>query len=75
MSVPNTFDTSVSDCLYNQDRPKVSLSDVLRNIPSIKRRTKESGCWPFDPEELIIKMLKGEMSLDDPFLQAIFLIG
>jgi hypothetical protein len=56
-----------------EGRPKITLSDVLRNIPVIKRRAKESGCWPFDTDEFIIKLLKGEMSLDDPLLQAILL--
>ena len=53
--------------------PKVTLSDVLRNIPAIKRRTKGFGCCPFDTDDLIIKLLKGEMSLDDTLLQAILL--
>ena len=66
--------TSIPKSLEHFEKcPKVTLSDVLRNIPAIKRRTKEFGCCPFDTDDLIIKLLKGEMSLDDTLLQAILL--
>lgn len=69
-----TYLTSIPKSLEPFEKcPKVTLSDVLRNIPAIKRRTKEFGCWPFDTDDLIIKLLKGEMSLDDTLLQAILL--
>ena len=73
MTVPITPETTVLGIPQEQGHRKVSLSDVLRNIPVIKRRTQESGCWPFDPDELIRQLVRGEKSLDDPLLQAILL--
>ena len=73
MTVPITPETTVSGIPQEQGHRKVSLSDVLRNISVIKRRTQESGCWPFDPDELIRQLVRGERSLDDPLLQAILL--
>ena len=49
------------------------LRDVIRQIPKIELRTNESGCWPFEDEELIIQLVSGEKSLIDPMLQATFL--
>ncbi|MBQ7978763.1 MAG: hypothetical protein IJ248_03310 [Candidatus Methanomethylophilaceae archaeon] len=51
----------------------VRLSDILKKLPVIKRRTDESGCWPFVPDELIMQLVRGERSLSDPALQAILL--
>ena len=73
MTVPITPETTVLGIPQEQGHRKVSLSDVLRNIPVIKRRTQESGCWPFDPDELIRQLVRGEKSLDDSLLQAILL--
>lgn len=52
---------------------RVSLSEIIRNAPAIERRAGESGCWPYEPEELITKLVDGEMSISDPHLQAILL--
>jgi len=73
MTVPITPETTVLGISQEKGHRKVSLSDVLRNIPVIKRRTQESGCWPFDPDELIRQLVRGEKSLDDSLLQAILL--
>ncbi len=73
MTVPNPLETAILDDHPIVGSRKVTLSDVLKNIPVIKRRTSESGCWPFDPNELIIQLVRGEKSLDDPLLQAILL--
>ncbi len=73
MTVPITPEITVLGITQEKGHRKVSLSDVLRNIPVIKRRTQESGCWPFDSDELIRQLVRGERSLDDPLLQAILL--
>lgn len=52
---------------------RVSLSEIIRNAPAIERRAGESGCWPYEPGELITKLVNGEMSISDPRLQAILL--
>ncbi|MBR4504284.1 MAG: hypothetical protein IKP20_04865 [Candidatus Methanomethylophilaceae archaeon] len=53
--------------------PRVPLSDVLKALSEIKRRTDKSGCWPFETEELIKRLVSGDMSISDPSLQAILL--
>lgn len=73
MTVPKPPETITLDDFPTDRSHRVSLSDVLRNLPVIKRRTSESGCWPFDPNELIIQLVRGERSLNDPLLQAILL--
>lgn len=73
MTVPIASEIVNSDGSEVRGHRKVSLSGVLMNIPVIKRRTSESGCWPFDTEELIRQLVTGERSLDDPLLQAILL--
>ena len=51
----------------------VPIRDVIKSLPKIERRTDNSGDWPFDTDELIRKLVRREMSLDDPTLQAILL--
>ena len=52
---------------------QASVSEALRSIPEIKRRTSQSGCWPFKPEELVKQLVNGDMSISDPYLQATLL--
>lgn len=73
MLVSNASDTINSDGSGVREHHKVSLTDVFMNIPVIKRRTSESGCWPFETEELVRQLVRGERSLDDPLPQAILL--
>ena len=73
MTVPKPPETITLDDFPTDRSHRVSLSDVLKNLPEIKRRTSESGCWPFDPDELIIQLVRGERSLNYPLLQAILL--
>ena len=49
------------------------MRDVIKNIPKVQRRTDNSGDWPFDTDELIRQLLRGEITLDDPILQATLL--
>ena len=51
----------------------VPIRDVIKSLPKIERRTDNSGDWSFDTDELIRKLVRREMSLDDPTLQAILL--
>ncbi len=73
MTAPKPPETITLDDFPTDRSHRVSLSDVLRNLLVIKRRTSESGCWPFDPDELIIQLIRGERSLNDLLLQAILL--
>lgn len=53
--------------------PAFTLSDIIKEIPVSKCRTKESGDWPFNPEKLIIDLVQGRRSISDPRLQATLL--
>ena len=55
------------------DEPKVSFKEVLQHIRPIHRRTDQSGCWPFETDDLIRQLLTEQQSLDDPRLQATLL--
>ncbi len=49
------------------------LKDVLRTLNKIEHRSKANGNWPFERQELIRELLKGDKSLNDTGLQAILL--
>ncbi|MBE6522690.1 MAG: hypothetical protein E7Z62_06165 [Thermoplasmata archaeon] len=57
----------------NTKKNGVRLSEVLKQLPAIERRTDESGCWPFVQDELIAQLVRGESSMTDSNLQAILL--
>ena len=73
MTVPKASETTASADPPEGPSLRVSLSEIIRNAPAIERRAGESGCWPYEPEELITKLVNGEMSISDPHLQAILL--
>ena len=73
MTVPKASETSALADPPEVSSLRVSLSEIIRNAPAIERRAGESGCWPYEPEELITKLVNGEMSISDPHLQAILL--
>ena len=73
MTVPKASETSALADPPEVPSLRVSLSEIIRNASAIERRAGESGCWPYEPEELITKLVNGEMSISDLHLQAILL--
>lgn len=72
MTVPKELEPCASVNAGNPS-PGFTISDVIREVPYTKSRTKECGGWPFNPEKLITDLVQGKASIDDPRLQATLL--
>lgn len=71
MAIPNQLEPCYVSA--GNPSPKPDWSDIMKRIPKTKCRTKESGGWPFKPEDLMKDLVNGRKSIRDSHLQAMLL--
>lgn len=69
---PQALDTLALDARSKGVRTS-SLGDILRRIPKVNFRADKSGDWSHEPQELMLDLVEGNISLLDSELQAEFL--
>ncbi len=72
MAIPNQLEPC-SSVSTDDPTPKPTWSDILKRVPRTECRTKESGGWPFKPEDLMKDLVNGRKSIGDSHLQAMLL--